>query len=124
MKTIIDRIRYLVVHLSDQGFFKEADEVELWLSNTSEVTFDNINKLEWRDVYSTLHVDLDYIGDALLDVANEANEKALLRGEVVTVPYPPTDDATFAQIVVDRIVESEAFYILLASALKGRLRAY
>jgi len=130
MKTVIDRIRDLVPHLSDQGFFREADIVELWLENTSEITFDNINKLEWRHVYHTLHADLDYIGEALDDVGNEANEKAHIKeapSPTVTTPYAACaccNDATFAQIVVDRIVDSESFYILLATALKGRLRAY
>jgi hypothetical protein len=130
MKTIVDRIRDLVSHLSDQGFFREADIVELWLENTSEITFDNVNKLEWRDVYALLHADLDYIGEALSDVGNEANEKAHLNeapSPTVTTPYATCaccDDAALAQIVVDRIVESEAFYIFLATALKGRLRAY
>ena len=123
--TIVDRIRDLVSHLSDQGFCKEADEVELWLETTSEITFDNINKLEWRDVYSTIHVDLDYIGESLENVGAEANEKAKDAGCLESaIAGGARYDAELAQQVVDRLVTSESFYILLATALKGRLRAY
>ena len=139
MKTIIDRIREMVVHLSDQGFFSESEEVAHWLEMSSERTFDNINKLEWREVYEILHSSLDYIGEALEEVEVKAHTRAkdkacteqvlagLAAAQTVTTPYAACaccDDAAFAQMVVDRLESSEVFYILLATTLKGRLRAY
>jgi hypothetical protein len=139
MKTIIDRIRDMVVHFSDQGFFSESEEVAHWLEMSSERTFDNINKLEWREVYEILHGSLDYIGEALEELEVKAHARAkdkacteqvlagLAAATTVTTPYPSCaccDDAALAQIVIDRLVESEVFYILLATALKGRLCAY
>ena len=136
MKTIIDRIREMVVHLSDQGFFSESEEVAHWLEMSSERTFDNINKLEWREVYEILHSSLDYVGEALEELEVKAHtrakdkaclEQGLAAAQTVTTPYAACaccDDAAFAQMVVDRLESSEVFYILLATTLKGRLRAY
>ena len=134
MKTIVDRIRDLVGNFTAQGFYGEADQVSTWLDLTSEVTIDNINKhMNWRDVYTSLHVDLDFIGEALFDLGANANLKACEQQPSIdggllplpkTTPNCETDDAVLAQMVVDRLVESEVFYVLLGNALKGRLNAY
>ena len=88
--------------------------------------------LVWQEVYLAIHEDLwntDITLSALGEEANmidDAEQPSVDAKELFQLPtsIASLDDATLARFVVDRIVASEAFHILLATALKGRLRAY
>ena len=83
--------------------------------------------LVWRQVYDAIHLDLENADLTLSLLASEANELEYARNEQTPPPMQPlvhVTDSVLAQIVMDRLVESEVFYLLLALALKERLRAY
>jgi hypothetical protein len=131
--TIIESIEHLTYTLNDGGFFQEAETIERWLNQTADTTKDNMDKhLVWQEVYLALHEDLwetDLTLSALAEQANriaDAEQPSIDGKELFQMPtsLASIDDATLARFVVDRIVASEAFHILLATALKGRLRAY
>lgn len=131
--TIIESIEQLARTLDDGGFFQEAETIERWLSQTAVTTKDNMDKhLVWQEVYLALHEDLwqtDLTLSALAEQANrieDAEQPSIDGKELFQIPtsIASLDDATLARFVVDRIVASEAFHILLATSLKGRLRAY
>ncbi len=131
--TIIESIRQLSRTLYDGGFFDEADLIDAWLNQTADTTKDNMDKhLVWQDVYLALHEDLSNTDITLSALGEEANmmedaeQPSVDAKELFQMPtsLASVDDATLARFVVDRIVASEAFHILLAAALKGRLRAY
>jgi hypothetical protein len=131
--TIIESIRQLSRTLYDGGFFDESDVIDAWLNQTADTTKDNMDKhLVWKDIYIALHEDLwntDITLSALGEEANmmeDAEQPSVDAKELFQLPtsISSLDDSTLARFVVDRIVASEAFHILLAAALKGRLRAY
>lgn len=131
--TIIESIEQVARTLDDGGFFQEAETIERWLNQTADTTKDNMDKhLVWQEVYLAIHEDLwetDLTLSALAEQANriEDAEQPSIDGKELfqtSTSIASLDDATLAHFVVDRIVASEAFHILLATALKGRLRAY
>ena len=131
--TIIESIEQVARTLDDGGFFQEAETIERWLNQTADTTKDNMDKhLVWQEVYLAIHEDLwetDLTLSALAEQANrleDAEQPSIDGKEMFQMPtsLASIDDATLARFVVDRIVASEAFHILLATALKGRLRAY
>lgn len=131
--TIIESIEQVARTLDDGGFFQEAETIERWLNQTADTTKDNMDKhLVWQEVYLAIHEDLwetDLTLSALAEQANriEDAEQPSIDGKELfqtSTSIASLDDATLARFVVDRIVASEAFHILLATALKGRLRAY
>jgi hypothetical protein len=131
--TIIESIEQVARTLDDGGFFQEAETIERWLNQTADTTKDNMDKhLVWQEVYLAIHEDLwetDLTLSALAEQANrleDAEQPSIDGKELFQMPVSlaSLDDATLARFVVDRIVASEAFHILLATALKGRLRAY